>query len=110
MHSSEHFNNVASREYDIIITKPCTDDPGKFIAESSFGKKFSMGMLCEKLRDKKNMKCSESLGVAKFDFDGATLIVYRSGRIDLRKISGVKEAGDIMARLEKALEDAFEII
>jgi ArsR family metal-binding transcriptional regulator len=94
--------------YDIVITKPCTDAPGRFIAESSFGRKFSMDRLCSLVKAIEGAKCSESLGVAKFDFKDRTLILYRSGRIDLRKIKDADDARAAMEELEAMLRAAFE--
>jgi ArsR family metal-binding transcriptional regulator len=94
--------------YEVVITKPCTDAPGRFIAESTFGRKFNMGRLCELVKSVDGAKCSESLGVARFDFKDKTLIVYRSGRIDLRKVKDAEEARATMAELEALLRRAFE--
>jgi ArsR family metal-binding transcriptional regulator len=95
-------------DYEVIITRPCTDAPGRFIAESSFGRKFNMGRLCELVKRVDGAKCSESLGVARFDYRDKTLIVYRSGRIDLRKVKDAEEAREAMAELEALLYGAFE--
>jgi ArsR family metal-binding transcriptional regulator len=94
--------------YNIVITKPCTDAPKKYIAESSFGRKFRMDMLCGLLKNVDGAKCSESLGVAKFDFKEKTLIIYRSGRVDLRKIADREEAQATMDELAAMLKEAFE--
>ncbi len=94
--------------YEIVITKPCTDAPGRFIAESAFGRKLNMGRLCAMVKKIDGAKCSESLGVAKFDFNGLTLILYRSGRIDLRKVADARDADAAMRELEALLKDAFE--
>lgn len=94
--------------YNIVITRPCTDAPKKFIAESTFGRKFRMEKLCILLKSIDDAKCSESLGVAKFDFKDKTLILYRSGRIDLRKISNKEDAQAVMDELALMLRDAFE--
>jgi len=94
--------------YEVVITKPCTDAPGRFIAESTFGRKFNMGRLCELVKSVDGAKCSESLGVARFDFKDKTLIVYRSGRIDLRKVKDAEEARATMAELKALLRRAFE--
>jgi ArsR family metal-binding transcriptional regulator len=99
---------VAEPEYEIVITKPCTDAPGRFIAESTFGSKFNMGRLCAIVKTVDGAKCSESLGVAKLDFKDKTLILYRSGRIDLRKVKDADEARATMAELEVLLSKAFE--
>ena len=94
--------------YHIVITKPCTDAPKKFIAESSFGRKFRMDRLCGLLKTMDGARCSESLGVAKFDFKDKTLILYRSGRVDLRKIADRDEAQATMDELAAMLTEAFE--
>lgn len=94
--------------YNIVITKPCTDAPGRFIAESSFGRRFDMARLCAFVKSVEGGKCSESLGVARFDFKDRTLILYRSGRIDLRKIVDEGDARAAMAELESVLSGAFE--
>lgn len=94
--------------YQIVITKPCTDAPKKYIAESSFGRKFRMDRLCGLLKSVDGAKCSESLGVAKFDFKDKTLILYRSGRVDLRKIADKDEAQQTMDELAAMFDEAFE--
>lgn len=94
--------------FKIVITKPCTDAPGRFIAESSFGREFNMGKLCAVIRLIDGAKCSESLGVAKLDYQDRTVILYRSGRIDLRKIRDEGDARAAMGELEAMLRDAFE--
>jgi hypothetical protein len=94
--------------YDIVITKPCTDAPGRFIAESTFGRRFDMGRLCSLVKAIDGAKCSESLGVARFDYRDKTLILYRSGRIDLRKVADEGDALSAMAELELVLVGAFE--
>ncbi len=99
---------MAESGYEVVITRPCTDAPGRFIAESAFGRKFNMDKLCELVKSVDGAKCSESLGVAKFDFKDKSLILYRSGRIDLRKVKDVEEARATMAELEALLSKAFE--
>ena len=49
-----------------------------------------------------------SLGVAKFDYKDRTLILYRSGRVDLRKIMDAGDAQTLMDELEALLSSAFE--
>ena len=104
---ADEITNMAT-EYQITITRPCTDAPGRFIAESSFGRKFAMSSVCEKVRDIHGAKCSESLGVAKFDYRDWTFIIYRSGRADIRKVTGEDDARKAMGELESLFVDAFE--
>lgn len=99
---------MATRNYNIVITRPCTDAPDRFIAESSFGSGISMDRLCDMLKAISGAKCSESLGVAKFDFKGKTLILYRSGRIDLRKVMGKEDALATMNEIREVFCQVFE--
>lgn len=94
-------------EYSIVITRPCTDAPNRFIAESSFGRKIDMQAACEKAKEIPGAKCSESLGVAKFDYKEWTFILYRSGRIDLRKIKDEADARRAMAEIEELFSGTF---
>jgi len=106
------FNSLVA--YEIVITRPCTDTPGRFIAESAFGRKFNMGRLCalvkaiDGAKDFTDVKCSENLGVARLDFKDKTLILYKSGRIDLRKVADEADARATMAELEARFSAAFE--
>lgn len=93
--------------YQITITRPCTDAPGRFIAESSFGRKFVMNVVCHKVMDIQGAKCSESLGVAKFDYRSWTFILYSSGRVDIRKVENEDDARKAMSEVEGLFADAF---
>ena len=93
--------------FQIVITRPCVDTPGRFIAESSFGRRLDMGAACAKAKGIPGAKCSESLGVAKLDYGDWTVILYRSGRVDLRKVRDEADARKAMGELERWLEGAF---
>jgi len=73
-----------------------------------FGRKFAMDKLCELVKPFDGAKCSESLGVAKFDYKDKTLILYKSGRIDFRKVKDAEDARVVMKELEAMLEEAFD--
>jgi ArsR family metal-binding transcriptional regulator len=90
-----------------VITRPCTDAPNRYIAESSFGHGLDMQAVCVLTRSIPGAKCSESLGVAKFDHGDWTIILYRSGRVDLRKVRDEADARTAMAGLERMFAGAF---
>ena len=94
--------------YPVVITRPCVDTPNRFIAESSIGRELDMAATCAAVRDISGAKCSESLGVAKFDYKDWTIILYRSGRVDLRKIRDEADAQVAMSELERMLSGAFK--
>jgi ArsR family metal-binding transcriptional regulator len=94
--------------YSIVITRPCTDAPNRYIAESSFGHKLDMPATCALTRSIPGSKCSESLGVAKFDYREWTIILYESGRVDLRKVKDEADARAAMTVLEHMFAGAFE--
>jgi ArsR family metal-binding transcriptional regulator len=95
-------------DYPVVITRPCVDTPNRFIAESSFGRMLNMPAICTAVREIPGAKCSESLGVAKFDYKDWTIILYRSGRVDLRKIRDEADVRTAMSELERMLAGAFE--
>ncbi|MGA9140320.1 MAG: hypothetical protein WBZ29_08855 [Methanocella sp.] len=94
--------------YSIVITRPCTDAPNRYIAESSFGRGLDMEAACTLAKSISGSKCSESLGVARFDYRDWTIILYRSGRVDLRKVRDEADARAAMAELERMFAGAFE--
>jgi ArsR family metal-binding transcriptional regulator len=95
-------------EYQITITRPCRDAPGRFTAESSYGRRLDIQAICMLTKGYPEAKCSESLGVAKFEYGDQTVILYRSGRIDLRRVRDVSHAQTVMVELEQAIRGAFE--
>ena len=94
-------------EYQIVLAHSCSDAPGRFVAESKFGRSLDMRVVCEKVRAIAGAKCSESMGVARFDYKDWTLILYSSGRIDFRKIANEEEARVLMGEIESMIADAF---
>ena len=95
-------------DYQIVITRPCTDAPNRFIAESSFGRRLNMPATCSAVKNIPGARCSESLGVARFDHRDWTIILYRSGRVDLRKVRDEADARAALGDLERMLAGAFE--
>lgn len=95
--------------YEISLARPCTDDPDKYIAESSFSRPFSMKKLCLILKKRvAGLKCAEDLGVAKFEIDGKTVMLYRNGRIDIRSVKDTADAEAIMEKVEKMVAPVYE--
>jgi len=73
---------------EIRLSRPCVEDPTRYIAECHFGKKVTMERLCDILRSigAKELKCSLKLGVARFELEGRSVMIYQSGRADIRRI------------------------
>jgi ArsR family metal-binding transcriptional regulator len=99
----------AARE--IYLARPCIENPNLFIAESSFGRSLDMEIVCNSLKQLQvpEMRCSPRLGVARFRLDDCKIMIYRNGRIDIRKVSGKDEASKAIDRVEIMLENAFLI-
>lgn len=95
-------------DYQIAITRPCKDAPGKFTAESSYGRQLDMAAVCALVKGYPEAKCSESLGVTKFEYGEHSIILYRSGRIDLRRVRDAEHARRIMEELEGIIREAFK--
>lgn len=98
-----------STSQEIFLARPCVEDPSLFIAESSFGRSLDMELVCRILEnlDVPEMRCSTRLGVARFRLGDKQVMVYRKGRIDIRRVTDVEDAADTMRQVESMLGDAF---
>lgn len=102
-----------SLTYEIRLARPCVDEPGKYIAESQYSNSFLMDALCNILQTNLEegnilkLKCSERLGVVRFELEGKTILLYRIGRIDIRRTTDIANAGLIMGKIEKMVKSAF---
>lgn len=102
-----------SGNYEIKLARPCVDDPGKYIAESRYDNGFSMDELCIILHEEKekgivdDLKCSTRLGVARFELEEKTVMLYRNGRIDIRKTTDVDDAQKLMKKVREMVKKAF---
>ena len=94
---------------DIRLSRPCVEDPSRYIAECHFGKRLVMEKLCELLRNvgAKELKCSIKLGVARFELEGRSVMLYQSGRVDIRRIQNTDEARDVLEEIRAMVKDAF---
>lgn len=95
---------------DIVLARPCVEDPSLFIAESNFGRGLDMEMVCRILDDLDipERRCSARLGVARFRLDDWQVMIYRKGRIDVRRVTDVDNAADAMNRVESIVRLAFQ--
>jgi ArsR family metal-binding transcriptional regulator len=94
---------------EIRLSRPCIDDPTRYIAECNLGKKVDIGKLCDILRQTgaKELKCSVRLGVARFELEGRSVMLYQSGRVDIRKIKDTGEAAKVMEQIIYIINDAI---
>jgi ArsR family metal-binding transcriptional regulator len=97
---------------DIRLSRPCVDDPTRYIAECHFGKRVEIEKLCELLRraGAKGLKCSVKLGVARFELEERSVMIYSSGRVDIRKIRNTDEATVVMGQLTDMIKEALSDI
>lgn len=86
---------------DIHLARPCIEDPALYLAECHLGKKVNIERLCDILRSigAKELKCSVRLGVARFELEGKSVMIYQSGRVDIRRIRNADEARGVMERI-----------
>jgi ArsR family metal-binding transcriptional regulator len=97
---------------DIRLSRPCVDDPTRYIAECHFGKRVVIEKLCDILSSvgAKGLKCSVKLGVARFELDERSVMIYGSGRVDIRKIRNKDEAIAMMGKINDIVKEAFSDI
>ncbi len=86
---------------EIRLSRPCVDDPSRYIAECNIGKRVDIEKLCDVLRgaDAKELKCSIKLGVARFELDERSVMIYQSGRVDIRRIKTTLEAQGVLMQI-----------
>ncbi len=103
----------SSPDHTIQLARPCVDEPRKYIAESQYPNGFLMDVLCSILQKNiqeaniSELKCSERLGVARFDLGGNTILLYRNSKIDIRRAADIANARLIMKKIERMVKDAF---
>ena len=97
---------------DIRLSRPCVDDPKRYIAECHFGKRVVIEKLCDILNGvgAKGLKCSVKLGVARFELEDRSVMIYSSGRVDIRKILNTDEAIDVMEKITDLVKEALSDI
>jgi len=97
---------------EIRLSRPCVDDPTRYIAECHFGKRVVIEKLCDILRNfgAKGLKCSVKLGVARFELDEKSVMIYGSGRVDIRKIRNTDEARAMMGKITEMAKEALSDI
>jgi ArsR family metal-binding transcriptional regulator len=68
-----------------------------------------MEKLCDILRETgaKELKCSLNLGVARFEIEDKSVMLYTSGRVDIRKIRTTEEAGIFLEKIKSLVSDAL---
>lgn len=71
-----------------------------------------MEKLCDILQEigAKELKCSTNLGVARFELEGKNVMLYRSGRVDIRKIRNTEEARIFLEKIFSIVSEALSDI
>lgn len=93
----------------IKLARPCIEDPARYVAEAALGRCLHIEKACFILRSLgfSGLKCSTSLGVARFELDGRAIMIYQSGRIDIRRVRDIKEASMIVEQVREIISSAF---
>lgn len=94
---------------DIRLSRPCIEDPALYLAECHLGKKVNIEKLCDVLRSlgARELKCSVRLGVVRFELEGRSVMIYQSGRVDIRRIRNTDEARGVMEKIMEMAEEAL---
>ncbi len=97
---------------DIRLSRPCVEDPTRYIAECHLGKRVVMEKVCDILQKigVKDLKCSMNLGVTRFELEGKNVMLYRSGRVDIRKIRNIEEARIFLDKIFSTVREALSDI
>ena len=71
-----------------------------------------MDKLCDILKGvgAKGLKCSVKLGVARFELEDRSVMIYSSGRVDIRKILNTDEGRAVMEKITDLVKEALSDI
>ncbi len=71
-----------------------------------------MEKLCDILRQTgaKDLRCSINLGVARFELEEKSVMLYQSGRVDIRKIRNTEEARIFLEKIFSMVREALSDI
>jgi len=71
-----------------------------------------MEKLCDILHaiNANELKCSLNLGVARFELEGKSVMLYQSGRVDIRKIRNTEEARIFLEKIFSMVREALSDI
>jgi ArsR family metal-binding transcriptional regulator len=97
-------------KYKIRLARPCVDDPKKYVAESHLGCEVDIERLCRVLETLpvRDVRCSPRLGVARFEFDERSVMIYQNGRVDLRRTTSAEDAEDTIERVVELIGECFK--
>lgn len=95
----------------VLLIHPCAEDKTKLIGEGYFKTApkenyFDMCKLCEilgKAHLLKELKCSEKLGLVKFELHGKTITLFKNGRFVVRM-------ADTEEEIKELNREVFEIV
>ena len=88
----------------VINSKPCMTEDGKIIATARLGKHIEISRSYELLRAKfADAKCSEKLGIIKINYMGKTVMVFRNGKISIRKAEDENDAIETIKKVTEVL-------
>jgi len=93
----------------MIILSPCAIT-SKYIAEVNFKKKLSMDILYSILKNLKikDLRYSQELGIAKFEFKGKRIRLDKNGKISVSRISNEQDAKFFIKELKYIIKKAFK--
>ena len=97
---------MVSSRAAITYLRPCVTETGKISAETYLAPSneesadlapafFDSARLCWALNSSEifnRVKCSEKLGIAKADLNGKTIVISKSGRINVRRAENEEDA------------------
>jgi len=96
---------------DIRLSRPAlTTD--SFYSRMPFRKAGRHGQVVRYLKGvgAKGLKCSVKLGVARFELEDRSVMIYSSGRVDIRKILNTDEARAVMEKITDLVKEALSDI
>jgi len=87
-----------------IHTKPCITEKDRIIASAALDMKPGFDKMCTLLKAEfQNITCSQKLGLVKINWNKKTIIIFKSGKISIRKAEDEDDAIKAIHKVSKAL-------
>lgn len=88
----------------IIHTKPCITEKDRIIASAILDMKLDFDRICDLLKTEfRNVICSPKLGLVKINWEGKTILIFKSGKISIRKAENEDDAIRTLEKVSKVL-------
>ncbi len=90
-----------------IYTKPCITEKDRIMANTTLDINLDFERMCDMLKTEfKDVVCSQKLGIVKINWKGKTILIFKSGKVSIRKAESEDDAIKTLETVSKTLKVA----